>query len=128
MRKEKFNIEYLLDKVSINNLWPRLSTSFGLSEWFAEDVTESGNQFIFYWESHPSEAELIGSNPLVYVRFRWMEEDPSTYFEFRLHKVEVTGSWILEVTDVAEKDEKDVAITLWNTQIKVLKRKLGLLA
>ena len=128
MRKEKFNIEYSLDKVSINNLWPRLATSFGLSEWFAENVTESGNQFTFYWEGHPSEAELIGTNPLVYIRFRWLEEDPSTYFEFRLHKVEVTGSWTLEITDFAEEDEKEAAITLWNTQIKVLKRKLGLLA
>ncbi|GHT73947.1 hypothetical protein AGMMS50262_05960 [Bacteroidia bacterium] len=124
MEKEKFHIEYVLEKVSVNNLWPRLATSSGLSEWFADNVTENGNIFTFYWDKYPSEAELTGINPFNYVRFHWLEEEPDTYFEFRLHKDELTGILTLEITDFS--DDKNDIITLWDTQIKVLKRKLGI--
>jgi uncharacterized protein YndB with AHSA1/START domain len=126
MEKEKITIEYVFDKVSINSLWNQLSTPGGLAEWFADEVIENGKNFSFYWDKHPSEAELIGINPLVYIRFRWLEEDENTYFEFRLHKIELTGGIMLEVTDFADQEEKEQTITLWDTQINRLKRRLGL--
>jgi len=127
MEKEELHIEYIFDKVSKNTLWERLATASGLTEWFADDVTENGKIYSFYWDGHCSEAELIGINPLVYVRFHWLEEDPSTYFEFRLHKVELTGGLMLEITDFTDKNEREQTITLWDTQINSLKRRLGLL-
>ncbi|MCC8144999.1 MAG: hypothetical protein LIO93_00875 [Bacteroidales bacterium] len=126
MKKEKFKIEYVFDKGSKNTLWPWLATSSGLAEWFADDVNEDGKNFIFYWENYPSYAELLGISPYVYIRFHWEEEDPHTFFEFRLHDDELTGAWVLEITDFAEPGEKEQAITLWDTQIKELSRKLGL--
>jgi hypothetical protein len=126
MKKEKFHIEYSLDRVAKNSLWNCLSTSGGLAEWFAEDVTDDGKIFTFFWDKHPSEAELIGTNPFIYIRFHWVNEEPATYFEFRIHKQELTGDWMLEVTDFSEEEEKEQAISLWDTQIKTLKRRLGL--
>ncbi len=126
MEKEKFCIEYIFDKVSKNSLWSRLATSSGLAEWFADDVIDDGKIFSFYWDGYPSEAELLGISPFAYIKFRWLEEDPATYFEFRLHKIELTGGLMLEITDFADKDEKEQAITLWDTQINRLKRRLGL--
>ena len=126
MEKEKITIEYVFDKVSKNSLWNQLSTTGGLAEWFADEVIEDGKIFSFYWDGYPTEAELLGMNPLIYIRFRWLEEDPDTYFEFRLHKIELTGGLMLEITDFADQDEKEQAITLWNTQINKLKRRLGL--
>ena len=70
-------------------------------------------------------AEVIGMNSLSYIRFHWLDDDDDSYFEFRLHKTELTGDWILEITDFAEEEEINNAITLWNTQIKTLKRRLG---
>ena len=70
-------------------------------------------------------AEVIGMNPLSYIRFHWLDDDDDSYFEFRLHKTELTGDWILEITDFAEEDEMKNAITLWDTQVKTLKRRLG---
>jgi uncharacterized protein YndB with AHSA1/START domain len=127
VKKEKFHIEYIFDRVSRNSFWNCLSTSEGLAKWFADDVTDDGKLFSFYWEGHPSGAEVLGTNPFIYIRFHWLDEDPDTYFEFRLHKVELTGDLMLEVTDFSEKEEKEQAISLWDTQIKGLKRKLGLL-
>ncbi len=126
MKKEKFHIEYVFNKGSKNTLWPRLATSSGLGEWFADDVTEKNNIFSFFWDNYPSEAEIIGSTPFVYIRFRWLDDAPHTYFELRLHHEEITDALVLEVTDFAEPDEKVHAITLWDTQIKTLRRKLGM--
>jgi uncharacterized protein YndB with AHSA1/START domain len=126
MKKEKFHIEYIFEKISQNSLWNRLATPNGLAEWFADSVRNEGKIFSFYWDDYLSEAELIEINPPFYVRFRWLEEDTATYFEFNLQKEELTGSLMLEITDFAEENEKEEAIILWNTQIKTLKRKLGL--
>jgi hypothetical protein len=126
MRKEKFRVEYIFNRASKNSLWNSLSTTGGLAEWFADEVMENGNRFTFMWKKHRSEAELIASNPFIYVRFHWLEEEPDTYFEFRLHKIEITGYWMLEITDFAEVGEKYNAIALWDTQVKLLRRRLGL--
>ncbi|MDR1526974.1 MAG: hypothetical protein LBS46_04790 [Dysgonamonadaceae bacterium] len=126
VKKEKLRIEYPLDRVSKSSLWNCLSTPGGLSEWFADEVTDDGKIFTFTWGKHQTEAELVGMNPSIYIRFHWLDDEDDTYFEFRLHKIELTGDWMLEITDFAEEDEKEHAITLWNTQIKTLKRRLGL--
>ena len=126
MRKEKFTLEYVFATGSVNTLWTRLSTPDGLAEWFADNVTIDGNIYSFYWDNYPTEAQLVGTTPLVYIRFRWTEEEPETYFEFRLHKDELTGGLVLGITDFAEPDEKERAVILWETQIKELRRKLGI--
>jgi uncharacterized protein YndB with AHSA1/START domain len=103
-----------------------LATPGGLAEWFADSVRVNGSLFTFYWDGYPSVTELVELNPPFLIRFRWLEENADTYFEFKLHKIELTGSLMLEITDFAEAGEKEQTIILWNTQIKTLKRKLGL--
>ena len=125
MKKEKLHLEYLFHRVSKHSLWNCLSTAAGLAEWFADEVADVRNEFTFTWKKHKDKAEMIGVNPLSYIRFHWLDDDDDSYFEFRLHKTELTGDWILEITDFAENGEKENAITLWDTQIKTLKRRLG---
>lgn len=127
MGREKINIEYVFDKGGQNSLWNYISTPAGLSEWFADNVDTNDKIYTFIWGKHPDEAELIAINPNNYIRFRWLDdEDTDYFFEFRLHKIELTGGIMLEITDFVEEDEKEDAITLWETQIKTLKRILGL--
>jgi uncharacterized protein YndB with AHSA1/START domain len=126
VQQEQFHVEYIFNRVSKNSLWNCLSTSGGLAEWFADDVSDDGKLFTFWWDKHAVEAELIGISPYLYIRFHWVEEAPDTYFEFRLHKVELTGDYMLEIIDFSEKEETEQAITLWDAQIKALKRRLGL--
>lgn len=128
MKKEKIHIEYVLDNASRQSLWNRISTPAGLSEWFADDISVLNNLFTFTWNRrHTVEAEMTAMIPNVYIRFHWIDdENPNTYFELRLHKAELTGGMMLEITDFAEPDEKEDVITLWNTQVKVLKRVLGI--
>ena len=45
MKKEKFHIEYIFDKVSKRSLWNHVTSALGLSSWFADEVTIHGNTF-----------------------------------------------------------------------------------
>ena len=127
MKKEKFVIEYVFDKASRKNLWNHLTTSSGLSEWFADDVISKGDTFEFIWNKQLIEAERLAMTPDSFIRFRWIgEEDPDAYFEFRLHSSEFTGALQLDVIDFAYPEEKDDAVSLWDSQIKTLVRRLGL--
>ena len=127
MKKEKIHIEFVFDKASKNSLWEYVSTAAGLAEWFADSVEVDGKIFTFQWRKHIIEAEVTGMVPYSYIRFHWLEdENQATFFEFRLQKIELTGGVTLEITDFAEKGEKESAVALWETQIGTLKRVLGL--
>jgi len=127
MTKEEFHIEFVFDKASKNSLWEYISTSAGLAEWFADSVVVDGKLFTFQWKNHLIDAEVVGIVPYNYIRFHWLEdENMALFFEFRLHKIELTGGVALEIIDFAEKNEKESAIALWETQIRTLKRVLGL--
>lgn len=124
--KEKIELEYTLNS-SPKVLFNRLSTPGGLAEWFADDVRLQGKIFTFIWEGTEQKAALIKRKDNKYVRFKWLnDKDEDSYFEFRLHKDEITGDIALLITDFAEKGEKDEAIDLWDTQIAGLKHIIGL--
>jgi len=39
------------------------------------------------------------------------------YFEFAIHKLELSGGLTLEITDFATTEEKNDAITLWESRL-----------
>ncbi|MDR2147902.1 MAG: hypothetical protein LBE91_15730 [Tannerella sp.] len=128
MKKEKFHIEYVFGMVSKRSLWNHVTTSPGLSSWFADEVDIEGNIYTFKWDRLEEKAERIFLKPEECVRFRWeYDDDESVYFEFQIHRIELIGMIALEVTDFAEPSEKTDAISLWDTQIDVLKRTLGVM-
>jgi hypothetical protein len=128
MGMEKFHIEFVFGKISINSLWNMISTVDGLSDWFADKVQIIDNsEYIFTWNKAESSANLITSKPLSFVRFKWSDDDdPNVYFELRIHQLELTNDITLEVTDFAEDDDKADSIFLWESQVETLKRKLGI--
>ena len=129
MKKEKFHIEYIFDKVSTHSLWNHLTTALGLSSWFADNVSIKDKIYTFHWKKQQEKAEIIAIKPEYRVRYRWLyedEEDDGSYFEFMIHTIELTGSKALEITDFAVADEKADSIALWDTQVEVLRRTLGI--
>lgn len=128
MLKEKFHIEFVMGSATQASLWRMISQVDGLSEWFADEVTmnEEENVYTFFWGKSDNQAEILGSKPQQSIRFRWLdEEEENIYFEFHLHKLELSNEIALQITDFAEPDEKGDAITLWETQIDKMKRRLG---
>ena len=127
MKKEKFHIEYVFDKVSIRSLWNHLTTASGLASWFADEVNVQQDIYTFSWNKIQEKTEITVIKPGVRVRYRWLnDEDDGTYFEFIIHAIELTGAKSLEITDFAISDEKADAIALWDTQVETLKRTLGI--
>lgn len=122
---KKIELEFVLN-TSVKVLYNRLSTSTGLNEWYADEVSVDGNVFKFVWEGVEESAEMVASKENSFVRFRWLEsEDEESYFEFRIEEHELTNDVALIVTDFVLDDEEDETIELWNTQIGNLKRIIG---
>ncbi len=122
---KKVELEFVLN-TSVKVLYNRLSTSTGLNEWYADEVSVEGNIYKFVWEGVEESAELIASKDNAFVRFHWLEsEDDESYFEFRIVEHELTNDVALIVTDFVLDDEEDETIDLWNTQIGNLKRVIG---
>lgn len=127
MKKEKFHIEYIFEKVSLLSLWNHVTSPPGLMEWFAEKVEIDNDIYTFTWNGAAQSARVVAMIPHEFIRFQWDdEEDPSAYFEFRMRITELTGSTVFEITDFAFASEKADAIHLWETQIETLKRTLGI--
>ncbi len=126
--KTKFEIEYPL-QTSSKVLYKRLSNASGLAEWFADDVIQQGDIFTFEWNGIRQKAKQFHREKLQSVSYRWMDDDSEggdTFFKFLLETDDITNSLSLIVTDFAYEDEIDEAIDLWDKQISVLKRKLGI--
>jgi uncharacterized protein YndB with AHSA1/START domain len=125
--RRKYETEFTLN-CSPMVLFSRISTPQGLAEWFANDVTVEGDIFTFTWNKTESRARLIAMKDNRFARFEWVDNDDeeSNYFEFKINIEEMSGSLALIITDFAEPDEMEDAISLWNAQIDDLKRVLGI--
>lgn len=126
MNKEKFHVEYIFENVSRKSLWNHLTTTTGLSAWFAEKVEIKEDDYTFHWKKTIEKATLVSAKNGANVKYRWIDDEEDIYFEFTIHTLELTGATALEITDFSEPDEKEDAIDLWDTQIEALKRTLGI--
>ena len=81
--KKRILLEYTINS-SPKLLFPRLSTPGGLAEWFADDVNVKGKIFTFIWDGSESKAEVLQKKENRYIRFHWLDDEPETYFEFRI--------------------------------------------
>ena len=125
--RETFTIEYGLKKGSVKTLWNLVSTPQGLSEWMADRVDANGNIFTFYWGDSEEQAELLQQVPNERIRFHWLYNTPSNYFEIRILTSELTRDITLEVTDHADSPEERLdQIRLWDQEIEQLIRRTGL--
>ena len=123
--RRKIELEYIFSS-SVKVLFSRLSTPAGLSEWFADDVFQKGNQFIFIWNGSEQPATLVELKSNAVVRFRWDDaEEEDEHFEFNIHVEPLTGDVALIITDFADEDEVNDTIELWNKQMDILHRNLG---
>ena len=126
--KKKIRIEYPLHPTSESVIWSAISTPAGLQRWFADKVNKEGKRFTFCWgKSECRYADVVTSRNEYYIRFHWCDdEEPKSYFEFKMLFDELTGDHMLEITDFAESGEEDDTVSLWDSQIEVLRRACGI--
>ena len=124
MAKTKIQFEYPMHCQS-EILYEYLASAEGLSEWFADEVDERGDDFYFSWGGGPAEkATMIRYKPESFVRYRW-EEDEGTkyYFEMTIVIDEITNDLALNITDFTD-DEEETKL-YWDNLIENLQIKLG---
>ena len=126
--KKKIRIEYPMNPASGSIIWSAVSTPAGLARWFADNVDKNGKQYTFRWgKTESRDANVTNTRSEYFIRFHWCDdEEPKTYFEFKIHYDELTSDYSLEVTDFTDPDEEEDTISLWNLQIDSLKRACGL--
>lgn len=128
MAKNKFKLEYVLKPSSKAILWEYISTPAGFEKWLADEVIENDGQYTFCWgDDERKEATLLTCRPFSHIRFRWTEDKTcKTYFEIRMRKNELTEEHILEITDFALDEDKEDLITLWDSEVDILRRISGI--
>jgi uncharacterized protein YndB with AHSA1/START domain len=108
-------------------LYEYMATAEGLSEWFADEAVERGDDFYFSWNGGPAEkATLIRYKPESFVRFRWEEDEGTKYFfEMTIIIDEITNDLSLNITDFCEKGDEEETRLYWDNLIENLQIKLG---
>ena len=121
---KKIELEYQI-RSSASVLFSRLSTASGLAEWFADNVLVDGSKYTFVWGKTNQSAELLAVRPQECVKFKWLENEGPSEFEFYIIMGEIIEDLSLIVVDhVDEEDEPDV-IKLWDASINRLRKAIG---
>ncbi|MEN9445398.1 MAG: hypothetical protein RIS47_2289 [Bacteroidota bacterium] len=122
----KIQIEFPINS-STGILYKCLSTPNGLKGWFADKVLcDEESVFTFFWKDEHESARLISQKQNEQIRFQWLvDEGEEYYFEFQLEFQELSRSVSLIVTDYVDLDDQEGAMSLWNEQVNVMMRKLG---
>ncbi len=97
----------------------------GLSEWFADDVTVLENVFTFKWSDTKSQAKMETIKDLTCVRFKWLDSEKDTYFEFEIVTDDLTSDVALMVTDFALEEDIETEKQLWDSQVQQLRHIIG---
>jgi len=121
---ERIELEYQINTLP-KILYYRLSNPSGLEEWFANKVNLKNGIYTFKWDNSEQKAKLLDKKPDEFIRFKWLDSADETFFEFSIHKQELTGDVALQIIDFAEPDEKEDIIDMWDEQIDGLKHTLG---
>ncbi len=122
--KKKFKIEYEI-KSSPRILYSFLSEPNGLAQWFADDVTIKDHIYTFSWDDEQQNAKLLAMKENKYVRFRWTDDDPQSYFEMEIIQDELTNDVALGITDYATEENIRERTLIWDNQIAYLISVLG---
>lgn len=132
MEDNRISLERELRSKSASIIWSLISTPAGLGKWMADEVKFEGNTFTFTWGNvwswHETRtATLLEMKNFDYIRLRWSEDEyRDTYFELRMCKSDITGDYILEITDYATDGDTDTLVDIWDANMEKLHRSTGL--
>ena len=129
MEKKKIIFERELHARSEKTIWPLISTPEGLAKWIADEVTRDGESLQFTWGvdwRHHEERTAVVTQEVPPIHFGWMWEDEDFSVEMEIKRSDITGDYILIVTDYAEKDDEDWLRAVWESNFERLHSTTGL--
>ena len=127
MKKQSYQIEFILGECPPKKLWESISTDLGLSRWFADKVNSiDDSQMSFVWDKHEQIADIRHIKQSEYIRLHWQDEPEKYYFELRISRSDLTQQVTLTVTDFAYEDDIEDEKQVWKHSISQLRRILGI--
>lgn len=123
-KKQKYELEFEIH-CTPRILFNFLSTPSGLSEWFADNVNVKDGVYSFTWDGVESKAILDYKKDNQMVRFRWLDDENDSFFQFEIRTDELTSDVALIITDFCVPDDKSEAEMIWETQLHNLKQIIG---
>ncbi len=123
-KKQKIQIEFEMH-CSPRILFNYVSTPSGLSEWFADDVTVQEGVYTFKWSDTEARAKMVHKRETQLVKFKWLDEEEDSYFEFEILTDDLTSDVALIITDFCVAEDEDETRRLWDTQIHNLRQIIG---
>ena len=124
VQMKKIELEYQI-RSSPSVLFSRLCTASGLAEWFADNVQVEGSKYTFIWGNTSQTAELLAIRQLESVKFKWLDADAPSEFEFKIIMGEIVEDLSMIVTDHVEVIDESDAVKLWDAAISRLRKAIG---
>lgn len=110
-----FQKEYFLDRASPKSIWNQISTSRGLSEWFAPkvDINAQGKIHIF-WDDKGDDriATITERTKDKVIQWNW-DDEPQCYIRMEIVSTELSKSTSLIVTDYDLALEQETLENIW---------------
>lgn len=130
MEKNKITIEHLLKSTSKNIIWQLIGTDAGLEKWIADSVVIDGKRLVCAWgdenrHHEVREATVEKHEKYGCIRWTWNDENDGSYVEIRMEKNNLTGQYMLTVTDFTDDDDKDWLLNIWAHNFDRLRRSAG---
>ncbi len=123
--KVKFTLEYEI-RSSPKILYSFISEPNGLAQWFADDVKIRDHVYTFIWNDGEEQmAKLLSIKENRSVKFKWIDDEPYTFFELEVIKDELTNDIALVVTDFASQENLKDKQLVWNIQVENLLSVIG---
>ena len=132
MKKQKIHIEKELNCKSANIIWPLLNSAGGLAKWVADYVERDDDQLTFTWgeawtHQETRTATITEEVAAHHLKMTWNEEeDPDAYWLMEIERSEITGDFILIITDFAWEEDVDGLYDIWERNFEKLHQTTGL--
>ncbi len=124
MERKKIELEFIF-RASPTIIYNFLTAPACLVRWFCDAVDINGIEYAFSWNESIETANLTEDIEEEKVRFEWVDKDEGEYLEFRLSSSPVTGETILDITDFCDSDEVEDYMSLWESQMRNLRKETG---
>lgn len=129
MNKKKFIFERELRSRSGKIIWSLTGTPEGLSKWIADGVERKGDVMELTWgcpERHHEKrrARITDERAMSHLRWVW-EDDDEGFVEIRMERCDVTGDYVLKVTDFAYDGDEEWLGSVWEANFERLRHAAG---
>ncbi|MCR5131455.1 MAG: hypothetical protein K6C10_08370 [Prevotella sp.] len=132
MKKERVYIEHQLKSNSPSIIWRFISTASGLARWIADEVEMDENTVTLAWGNplmhyDSRQLEILEKEKNSHLKMRWVDEDDEeAYLEIRMEQSDLTGDYMLLITDYAVPEDLDLLRDIWDDNLTRLHHSGGL--